>query len=393
MRLAKTPTLNRKIKPSAEVLISSHQNPWQKLGVFCEPIIKKFWPEIKFVFLVFTIWRVGLFVVGLLSFRLLTFSASFPYIDQLLIGSGHPQWFWHWGNFDGAHYLEIALFGYRGPGLQVYFPLYPLMIRALAALIGNYFLAGFLISNISIFFAAILFFLLVKRDFNKKVARWSTIFLFAFPTSFFFGSIYTESIFFLLLMLAFYTKGIVSFASSVLAGATRIIGAFIFPFFGVIGMTLYSLFLWLTFNNPIYFLTAQSAFKNARSDSLTTIVTPFQVVFRYLKIFLTVDPHQVAFQVSVLEFLSFFLVIIVLLFLTFKKKIPAKYLVFSWLAAILPSLSGTLSSMPRYVLPIFPIYLFFAMVKDTRVKLVILGFFIVLLAILTTYFVRGYFIA
>jgi len=354
--------------------------------------IKKFLNEIKPVFLIFLLWRVGLLLVCILSFNFLTFKASFPYIDQALITSHLPQWLWHWGNFDGVHYLSIATWGYR-EGDQVFFPLFPSAIYLLNQVINNYFLSGFLIANSAILLAGTVFYFLIKRDFNQKTALWSTIFLFAFPTSFFFGAIYTEGLFLLLVLLAFYFKGFKSAFFGILGGLTRLIGIFVPPFFGAIGLAFYSLYLQINFSQPLYFLTAQADFKNSRASDFFHLVTPFQVVYRYLKIFLTADPTQFGFQVALIEFGAFMFGVSVLGYLSFKRLMPIKYLIFSWAALLLPTFSGTLSSMPRYLLVIFPLYIGLARIKNLKIKVGILFVSVVLLSIFTAYFVRGYWIS
>lgn len=354
--------------------------------------IKTVWQNIKFVLVIFVCWRLGLFLIGFLAFRLLTFQASFAYIDNILIASGYPQWFWQWGNFDGVHYLEIAQFGYRGPGLQTFFPLFPLTIRFVTVITGNLFFSGFLISNLAAFLSGLVLYRLARRDFSETVAKWSVLFFFCFPTSFFLGSIYTESMFLLFLLLAYYGKSAVSKLFSFLAGGTRLIGAFILPA-GFLGVGAYMVYLYHYFGNALYFLSGQEAFKNGRANSLTSLISPFQVVFRYLKIFLTANPAQPAFWVATLEFFSFTFGVGMLTYLTVRKNVKMRYLVYSWPALLLPSLSGTFSSMPRYLLAIFPIYLGLALIKSSTVKTLILAGFVILLALLTTYFVRGYWIS
>ncbi len=353
--------------------------------------MRKFWPTIKFVLPVFLLWRVVLLLLGLLSFQLFTFKASFPYIDQALIASHFPQWLWHWGNFDGVHYLSLAFFGYR-EGDQVFFPLFPLAIHLLGGLLGNFFLAGFLISNLAAFLVAIVFFQLVSRDFNRQTARWSVLFLFLFPTSFFFGAVYTESLFLLLLLSVYYFSGLKSLLFSFLAGLTRLVGFFVLPA-GFLGVFSYILYLWKNFNNPFYFLSAQAAFQNERVFNLTHIVTPLQVVWRYFKILTQVSYSHPDFWVAVLELSAFLFGFVLLGFLTVKKKIPTKYLLFSWPALLLPAFSGTFSSFPRYLLTIFPIFIGLALIKKPVYKIAILLVFFCLLSLLTMLWLRGYWIS
>lgn len=353
--------------------------------------MKKFWPAIKFVLPVFIIWRLALMLFGFLSFRLLTFKASFPYIDQALIASHFPQWLWHWGNFDGVHYLSLATWGYR-EGDQVFFPLYPVLIKLLNYITLNYFLSGFLLSNLVFILASVIFYLLIWRDFNQSIAKWATIFLFLFPTSFFFGAIYTESLFLFLIVGAYYFSGIKSVVFSALSGLTRLVGFFVLPA-GILGVFSYITYLWQNFDKPFYFLSAQAAFQNQRTFSLTSIVSPPQVVFRYIKILFTGNFTHPDFWVAFLELVAFLFGLAILSWLTIKRKVLIKYLIFAWPALLLPAFSGTFSSFPRYLLTIFPIFIGLALIKNVAIKIVILLIFACLLPILTMLWLRGYWIS
>lgn len=346
--------------------------------------IKKFWPlkqDWKFIIAIFIVWRIFLFGAEALGFWFLPFKPSFPYADTVLVQTGLPQAIWSWANFDGVHYLMLAQNGYDGFGTQVFFPLYPLLINILTKITGNFLISGLLISNLSILLAAILLYRLTKNI-------WSVIFLFAFPTSFFFGSVYTESLFLLLILLTFS----VSKWFGVAAGATRLVGIFSGPISWV-GLAGYSLYLWWRFGQPLMFLSAQSAFGNSRAASFTSLVSPFQVIYRYLNIFMTARPENLDYWIALLEFSAFVFGLIILFILTWRKKIPKKYLIYSLFAFIIPIFSGTFSSLPRYLLGIFPIFIGLAFIKNVWVKTGILTGFILLLGILTALFTRGYFVS
>lgn len=368
--------------------------------------IKKYWLEYRLVLICFLVWRVGLFAIGYIAISSLPFKKSFPYIFDLLSSKGYPQWLWHFGNFDGVHYLDIAGRGYHSIGSQVFFPLFPILIRVFSFFDTRHILlSGLLVSNFAFLLSAICFYHLAKKTFDKKIASWATLFLFAFPTSFFFGSIYSESVFFLVTLLAFATKGAVSVIFSIYAGLSRLIGAAVpfallfqrgrnwFYLFGFIGTLFYILFLKFYFNSPLYFISGQSLFRNERSSDITHLVTPFQTTYRYIKIFLTVDISSFAFFVAGIELVAFIAGIVILFNLTFRRKIPIEWMIYSWIALLIPSFTGTFTSMPRYLMTIFPIYIYLAMIKNTKTRIVILMLFIVLLGLFTAFFARGYFIS
>ena len=340
--------------------------------------IKKFWAKYKFPLVVFLIWRISLFLIGLLSFKILPFKASFPYIPEMLTSTGLPQSIWHWANFDGVHYLSVATYGYGGlvGNEQVFFPLYPMFIR----LFGGGLISALLISN----FFALLSGLLIFKYFDK----WAVLFFYTFPTAFFLGSVYSESLFIFLIPLTFMKSKFFG----IFAALTRLTGVFT-GFFGGVGLAIYMSFLQINFNNPLMFFFNQGGFGNARASSFAGLITPFQTVFRYFKIFVYSDWTNIAIWISLLEFISFAAVVSLLIYLTVKRKMPVSWLLFSWATILIPSVTGTLLSMPRFVLTVFPIYIFLGNIKNVKFKLVLILLFGILQAILTTMFLRGYFIA
>ena len=136
------------------------------------------------IFLLFFIWRIGLFAVTSIATQVLppNFGKSFPYYEEELINTGLPHFIWSFGNFDGVHYLRIAKDGYVYQYTQAFFPLYPLLIKFVAFLtFGNFLIAGLLISNIAFFFALVIFHKLVNKYHGGKIAFWSCLFLLTFP--------------------------------------------------------------------------------------------------------------------------------------------------------------------------------------------------------------------
>ncbi|MEW6566579.1 MAG: hypothetical protein AB1449_00135 [Chloroflexota bacterium] len=110
-----------------------------------------------------------------------------------------------WLRFDAVHYLRIASQGYSAVDLSVYFPLYPLLVRAAGMVLGkDYLLGGILVSNLAAVAALILFDRLLEDEFRDNgLARRACVFLMAFPTAFFLLAPYPESLALLCSLLAF----------------------------------------------------------------------------------------------------------------------------------------------------------------------------------------------
>lgn len=391
--------------------------------------------KLKFLLLSFFIWRVFLFIPLLIGLLFIPYRENLGFtniinkIDPASISAN--IFLYPWANFDGVHYLSISGYGYITEGR--FFPLYPILINFFSQVIKSpeafgigQFLIGFLISNISFLISLYLLFKLVVSEYSEKIAKISIIFLLIFPTSFFFISIYSESLFLLLVLLSFYfiqkKQWILVGICGFLLTLTRFVGIFILPaiiyeFFkqekvikiiknqkkgkeilikilplllvpmGLISYAIYCFYKW---GNFLYFLTAHSELGNSRVSN--TIVLPIQTVFRYFKILTDVSYFKFEWWVALLELLTF-LLISYLLFLGWKKGIKKSYLIFSAFAFLIPIFSGTFSALPRYAIIIFPIFITLALIKNLWVKVIYSIVSPILFFILLMFFSRGYFIA
>ena len=367
-----------------------------------------------------TIWRVIVTFFAWVGIQILPFKDSFPYRETILEPFGHPL-FYSWANFDGVHYLGIASDGYWANFTQAFFPVYPWLIRVVDLAVNNLLLSGLLFSHVSLIFALTIFYRLLRLDYNQKISKRSILLMLVFPTSFFFGSFYTESFFFLLTVCSFYfmrkKMDKTAYLFAAIASGTRLVGAFLFPALlyeqwsrltkkqqqkpllvirkllpasmSLIGLGSYMLYLHLKFKDALFFLNAQPAFGAERSAD--KLILLYQVIFRYIKMLITVDPTSLLYYTVSQEFLvsMLFLVLIALSL----KKVRTSYVIFGFLCYIVPTLTGTFSSMARYVLIIFPAFVYLAHIKNTRAFKVIVFISAILLAINTMLFTRGYWVA
>ncbi len=384
--------------------------------------MKKLFPqEFKRILSLFIIWRVSLFVVAFLATTLIpNFGARFPYYNNLLIPTGLPSWIWGFGNFDGVHFLRIAMLGYEGSNLsQAFFPLYPLLIKIFA--FGNqWFLSGFIVANIFSLFSLFVFYKLVKLDFNEKVAWRSVLLLIVFPTSFYLGSIYSESLFIFLTISSIYLLRRKNYLGAGLLGgmaaATRLVGLILVPLFlaeiyqrrgelkdiskkeiakyvasiGLVGAGFlsYVYFLQIRFANPLYFLSAPSQFGTGR-ENMPLVLLP-QVLFRYFKMLVSTPVISLPFLNAALEVL--FTVIPLALLVLFFKRMRLSYWFFTLTCLVIPTLTGTFTSMPRYALVSFLLLPLVAQKTERYFYLLILSL-VLLGAILLGLFIRGYWVA
>ena len=111
--------------------------------------------------------------------------------------------------WDSVWYLRIADSGYgESAPRAAFFPLYPLLIRSLGTLLGGseaaLLVVAYLVSLIAFVAALALLYKLVVLERGRQVAPATLLLLAVFPAAVFFGAPYSESLFLLLAVGAFY---------------------------------------------------------------------------------------------------------------------------------------------------------------------------------------------
>ena len=261
-------------------------------------------------------------------------------------------------------------------------------------------------------------------DYDNKIAFRSLVFLLFFPTSFFYGAIYADSLYLCLSLASFYTarksNWLLAGIFGYFAGLTRLVGIFLFPvlvlewylekkikyqklnienllrdffkekvfflFLIPLAIVSYGIYLQINFNDFLLFQKAMAGWNQEH------IVFPPQVLYRYIKIFLF-SQWNFTYFVAVVEFVS--TIFYLLLSLYVAKRVRISYGVLMFLTLLLPIFTGTLQSMPRYILHIFPAFIALSLLTIRSKKLfwATIGIFLVLQCVFVALFTRGYFIA
>lgn len=378
-----------------------------------------------FLALSFIIWRILLFIPVFVAEKKLDYRSGYEYTsiadarrnDKTITDRLHLS---SWANFDGLHYITIAANGYTNN--YGFFPLYPTLIKPVSYLLGAhenfdnaYFFGGLLISNLSFFLSLLVLYKLLSLDFSEKQIKITILSILFFPTSFFFGAIYSEGLFLLLLFSSLYFARkrnwiLASFIGSLLT-LTRFVGICIFPVLiyefyksrdwsiknfiksGIwatpTGLIIYSIYNQIQEGNFLYFIKAQGNFLNNRS--VDSFIFFGQTVFRYIKILTTNSYMQFEWWIALLEVSSFVFVSLIIIY-ALKKKVRFSYILFSFLVVLIPASSGTFSAIPRYILVAFIIYICVGLLGN-KAKFAYFTISFVLLFILTLFFSRGYFIS
>lgn len=404
--------------------------------------------------------------------------------EQLFLPSSEIDYWFRWTNWDGGHFRGIAENGYL-PFQTVFFPLYPALIKliSLSGLDANW--SGLLISHLSLFVSLFLLYKLVLLDFSESVAKRAVFALLIFPTSFYLGALYSESLFLATTLAAFYFTRINKWhwaaffaAGSIatrLAGVTTLAGllgeyllkkinnfrislfwrtklrrfliyllvvsialkfliklTFPLKLFLLIGLLnsfsqviktfiflsaalvileflirninwqkifkvntlvlllsllpipLYMLYQQILFQNPWGFLTNE--FNWQRHFTM-----PWQPLLSYINYLKSVGIFQIGNAARVLTELIFFTGGVIGLLFSFYKLRPA-YTIFYALGLFLPTLSGTLIAMPRYLLTIFPVFILLGMIENEILQKVGVILSILLLAAYSMLFVGWYWV-
>ena len=373
--------------------------------------------DLVFPILIFGIW--------FFSMMFIAFQADFRLPDSmykmLLMTENIPHRVYDWWiQSDADYFFNTASQGYVG-GRYMFFPLYPLLILFFSKIANNNFISpGLFVSWISIFVGIILFYKLVKLDYKKDIAQRTILYLLIFPMSFFFLSYYSESLFFLVTVSAFYyarkqnwlLAGIFGFFASL----TRLIGVLLLPvllfeyfyqkkfkFKEVkkdvlsltlipLGLTTFCLYLYQKTGDFFAFLHAYNATNWPEKAYLKLNI--FKTLYNGLKFLVTFpaskDTAHYAIQST---FIMSTIFVMLVLFGMIIKKIRPSYILYSFFSIIVPLISGSYDSMNRYILVIFPMFIFLAILG----KIKVVNYFIVifsatLLGVFITNFVNNYWV-
>ena len=333
-----------------------------------------------------------------------------------------PYLAWIWVNFDGINYLTIARNGYQYPN-YAYFPLFPF----LSAFAHEVFhtprtASGLWVSNIAFFVGLVFLYKITLLDFSKKIALRTVVFCLVIPTSFYYGAFYTDGLYFGLSVSSFYAARkswwLLAGIAGYFAGLARLIGVALFPalllewyiqnkqrdksfrglvkiflkeqgfFLFLIPLGIITYGLYLQYNFGDFFL-----FQKAMKDwGQSQFIFPPQVLFRYLKI-LFVAQHNFPYFVAMFEFAA--ALFYCYLMLRMWKTLRSSYILLMFLTFLIPTLTGTWQSMPRYILHMFPAFIAIALITLSSKKLYygLILFFVILQFFLIACFTRGYFVA
>lgn len=341
----------------------------------------------EIIFLILAV-KVFIFLLIFLAYSLLPFGTKFYYPNftypihaPITLATAYQTW-------DAQHYLFLSEKGYaKNIDSNAFSPLLPLLIHTVSLVTRNSFIAGLLVANIFSIIGMYLFYAFTEKIYTKKIAYRSLLFLLAFPTSFYFSLIYTESLFLFLVILFFLflqqKKILFASISAFFLPMTRIIGTIIIipftfsyileyhahtvydelsviakSFFRKKTLFLLSPFIGLGIVMCVFYITTGSFFTQFTAQENFISQYSFFSIFNplfFLKALFTFPLHLHGFTDSLLDRIFF------LLFLTFLpllwKRVSLVLFIYTVTFGLLPVLSGSFMSYMRYLVILFPLFI------------------------------------
>ena len=346
----------------------------------------------------FVITRLALLLVGWLGFRLLPIPVAFPSAWELgpdgnrhavvdhISPTSHP-WVNMLSRWDAAWHVEIARDGYRyEPGVPsnaAFFPLYPLLIRAIHALLllpaNDYwwFVIAIAISNVALLIGLTYFRALLAMDFDEDLISRTITYLLIFPTTFFFSGVYSESSFLALTVAAYYyartNRWLLACILAALATLTRSQGMILalpllieylhernfrlqkigwnITAFALVPTALlaFALFLKLKFGSWTVMFDVQSIWERH-------LMWPWHPLAWFLRYAPPLSPEHH-------DKLDFgFLLLLLGAAVAGLRRLRISYSAYIWTAVVFFSCWGMLGSIPRFDLVIFPLFIVLAFI-------------------------------
>lgn len=297
----------------------------------------------------------------------------------------------HW---DAVWYLSIAFNGYGATGVDAaFFPLYPLLVRVVGAGggPGELLVAAYVVSLAAFLGALYLLHRLVALELGAEHARATLLLLAFFPAALFFGAPYSESLFLLLSVGAFYGARTGRWAwAGALAGAasaTRSAGILLLVPLALLwwrsprrradlawlalapaGLAAYSAYLGLAHGDPFAYLELQRAWERSFDGPLAGTWQGIEAAWAALG---DLGDGGVAGELARRNLVDFcFLAFALVAAVGVWRRLPAAYGAYVTACLLLPlsfPVEGEpLMSLGRFVSVLFPLFMWLAVVCERR---------------------------
>lgn len=320
--------------------------------------------------LILIVWNIAIRIFAALGYFILP--ERFAPLDFIANFWKTNFMFWSFANFDGEHYLSIAKFGYQirsGFPQYAFFPLLPSLIHLVAIVTNDYFLSGMIVTQLSLYLAIVY----ISKWMHELRLPDIRLLLLVSSGAVFLASIYTEPLFIALAAMSMYFSekkwwGSAIFATA-LATSTRINGVFLALFLfvkllksskslfiagvyslaSISGILGYMIYLQLKTGDFLSWFHAQGSWGKAVATSpLTTLISYFRAVTYQFQ-------PDLVHLVVVFEVLVTIVSIALFIRMLRKNLLDIAYWLYLAFNLAMPIMTGSLGSMPRFFLTLFPL--------------------------------------
>lgn len=316
----------------------------------------------------------------------------------------------NWSLGIAEHGYHPGPFNTEGPRNWAFFPLFPMILRLVSYLTGEFVLTGMALSHLFFFFGLFMLHrLCLRHGFTADDAGRCVSYIAFFPTSYFFSLPLTESLFFMLtvgsLYLAKQDRWWLAGLAGVFASATRTNGVLLMPALAVLywqthrplrplrkdilalllvplGLVSFMIYLKVTTGNPFAFKDTMAVWGREGGFFLRPL-------YDYLR-----HPGDIAvhWDFRLLNFLAAVLALVaggVLL-----RRGQFALAVYTLLSVLVALSSSLLQSQARYMTVVFPIFLVLAIWgRRPKVDRMVFAIFVVLFGLMTALFAAHFTLA
>jgi len=282
-----------------------------------------------------------------------------------------------WNRWDAPHFFEVAAYGYgppADPARIVLFPLLPALIR-IGSVVTTPLVAGMVISFVSTLAAAAGLHRLIRLDDNRSTARWAVLAMSVFPTAFTLVAPYSEAPFLAFTVWSFVAarerRWPAAGVFALLAGLTRIQGAFILPaliveywlaerrvgrnawwlLLAAGGPLIYLAINVVAFGDPLYFLGVQ------RDVFKVTTVAPWTALASAWNGILAIEPSRTWATVYLAPFVAIILLAGTTVWTIVAERSRPSYAIYAGLTLLSFLTLSWPISVPRYLMGVFPMFI------------------------------------
>jgi hypothetical protein len=389
-----------------------------------------------YILAVVLLWRIVLVLIPIVGNDVEGTRECCPEVLPQPVTSWSQAAFGTWHRWDALWYSSIAEHGYQYAGEReatnvAFFPLFPLVNGVIMHVTGlPVEVSGAIVSTVLTLFACIaLYKLTIGETDDPSTAQRAVLYLIAFPAAYYLAIGYSEALYLLCVLGAFYFarrgqwwwSGAVAF----LTGLTRLHGALlivplgyewlrqsfaqagrqpggvadprpprasIVAVFGApLGALAFNLYLNAQFGQPVgyfspYFQIQTLFFKGIRAEAFPTF--PGTTLANYLFGFLNGVPST---ESAVVMAATIFLLIMTV---EVWARLPRVYGVYMLTVLLFQLVGGDLISMPRFVVPMFPAFIALAQIgkREWADRLILIPS-LMLQGVLALLFTKGYWIA